>query len=173
MIYTHNRSTTFIYPLFEHLLKLKHFNLLESTYIIFKDYKPGMYFHILYKFEADHTEDGFMSYEAELTKNEHFISKEDVEGGHVLFTFLIPNALGFTVNLFLKGKYSQYPPHYKDLILQFWKKVYGNSGTSKLSKIFNKSEDLRKELEREYDGEIPKGAELASIWNEELEHITI
>lgn len=151
------KSYTYILPMMEYFTDVRKRNLV-NTFVGARDF-PELTNHIflLYKFHG--TKD-FVLYEEELEQCTLFHSKYDPDSSHVMFVFNVPEDYQEVYDLYLKGKYSEFPKDYKVQIFKFHDIV---DSSHRVAKVLFKHPDLKEELEDRIGVDIPKGQEVSSI----------
>ena len=157
------KSFTYILPLMDYFVNVRKRNLV-NTYVGSKD-KLELTNHIflLYKFHG--TKD-FILYEEKLEKSSIFHSKYDPDKTHVMFVFSVPEDYQDIYDLYLAGKYSEFPQDYK---IQIFKFHNINEATHRVAQVLFKHPDIREELEERLGVELPEDVEVSSVPDMELE----
>lgn len=149
-----NKSKTYLLPYINEYVCIKFFEKLENTYISFNDeYKICLRYSYSGKKE-------FTEYEKELESNIYYEKTIDINKKEVLYIFNIPEELFSTLDLFVSGKYSYLPK--KELLINFLIKNFGLTLNSKIIKVINRDEQIKRELEEELNVKIPDGQDLSS-----------
>lgn len=149
-----NKSKTYILPFINEYIPLKFFKDIINTYLFYEDsYK----FCIKYKFSGKKE---FTDFERELERNPLYYKTIDINKNEVVYIFHIPIELMDIIDLFLEGKYSYIPR--KEVINEFFINKFNLPLNNKISKILNRDEDLRQELEEQLNVTIPEGLDLSS-----------
>jgi hypothetical protein len=171
-----NKTTTYIMPLLG-LLDLK---FSEKTSIeayeevrkyMYKTYLVNAYLsrtnsreiYLIYRFSDNPV---YIEFENIIKAHKEYIRKEDV-GDYVVFVFNIKEDFITEIEKFKEGLYSQFKPVFKKIIMQFHRSTI----ESTLYQILEKSEKLKKTIEMALSADLPDGAELDSLMNEEFEYI--
>lgn len=167
-----NKSNTYFLPLFDSYFRIKHFNLLQNTYLFYDDIGEDV-FCLLYKFDGRVTgsyqrRSGFTIYEQTIRNSELYLSEEDHDE-YVLYVFKIPDELIEAKHLLLDGKYSQLTEKQKQKIVGFIYHKYGNVPATQVNDILYKSAELKERLEEILKHKLSDNAELSSIINYEEE----
>lgn len=163
----YNKSKTYLLPLISELINLepKFFDYLINTYIFDSENKYTNCIFIEHKFNFKNPE--FTAYEHRMIDNQYFIDLIDIDD-RVVYIFKFPEEYMLEYNHFINGNYSKFQDDAKDLILEFYGKMYENNLNAlpfliKVKQILFKDEKLRKKLEEELKVEISKDAELSDI----------
>ena len=120
-------------------------------------------FYIKCKF--NYRDINFSKNESVFTDNELYLKSYSVED-EVLYEYKIPEEYIEDIARFIAGRYSELSEDYKLIIIQYWTDMFGHvpgfirKNIKKMKQVFDKSEDLRKELEKELGVSIDKGSEL-------------
>ena len=151
------KSFTYILPMLAYFVDIRKRNLV-NTYVGSKEH-PELANHIflLYKF---HGTKEFILYEEKLEQCSIFHSKYDPDTNHVMFVFNVPEDYQDIYDLYLKGKYSEFPQDYK---IQIFKYHNITDSSHKVAKVLFKHPDLREELEERLGVEIPENQEVSSV----------
>jgi len=123
---------------------------------------------MVYKFSG---KKNFLDYESELMANEYFIETLDIDHDKVLFVFEMPEEMFEVVDLFLDGKYSYLPE--KDKIKQFLKYHYKLPKNHRIFHILDRTDILRKALEKDLKVSIPFDLDLSDPPDKELEEFKL
>lgn len=154
-----NRSSTYILPFIVNNRKDiswdKYFMNCYTGTENDKDYGQYIYIHLRYKpiTECEKIENLLVS-------NNNFLDSRNTDKQYTLYKFSIPEKFKKDFDLILESKFSKISDEAKIKICLF----HNASKESRLYKIFQKDENLRKELEEELETEIPKGLELSNLF---------
>ena len=172
-----NKSKTYLLPLISELinLDLKFFKYLKNTYIFDSDNEYNDCIFIYHDFNFKNPE--FTAYEHKLIKNEYFIDLIDVDD-KVIYIFKFPEEYMHEYNCYINGKYSEFGIDAKELILEFWTKVYNNNPNAipfliKVKQILFKDEKLRKIIEKDLGVKLDSNSELGEYCNKKNETINL
>lgn len=164
----YNRSKTYLFPLLTLFISFEeeHFNLLKNTYLFDSEgkYKNCIFLEHDISFKLpEHTK-----YEHRLVDNPHFVDLIDCSDNKVIYIFKFPQDYMREYNLYLDSKFSLFSEDAKDVILNFWKKIYGKTVPGvkfimKVKQILYKEESLRKELEKKLSVVLDRNAELCEF----------
>lgn len=157
------KTSNFILP----VLFLNRFNkdfflydiFFENCFINKNNFKELILF---YRFSASPL---FLQFEKIINTHPQFIKKIDIDPYHICIIFKIPDEYSDAVDLFLEGKYSKLPEGLKKDIMKFFN--YKSDGD--MAQILSKSPLRRKQLELEFEAEIPSSVELYEIPNKDVE----
>jgi len=160
----YNKSKTYLLPLLSEIIDFdkKFFEHLENVYIFDDKNKYKDCILILHDFSFKNPE--FTSYEYKFTNNELFIDLVDIND-KVLYIFKFPKEYMKEYNLFKEGKYSKFGKDAKELILEFFTKIYfGNINAVnfllKIKQILFKDNKLKREIEDSLNVKLSNDAEL-------------
>lgn len=148
------KSKTYLLPYINDYIEIKFPGRLKNTYISFNNEYA---FCLRYEYSGKKE---FVNYERELENNKYYKSTYDINKKEVLYVFDIPEELFDIVDLFVSGKYSYMPN--KEKVIGFLMKNFGLSLESKIVKILNRDEALKKEIEDQLNVKIPIGMDLSS-----------
>lgn len=157
-----NKSKTYVLPYVDEFIKIRFFDLLNNTYLF---YNNEYSICLRYDYSGKRS---FAEYEKELQGNKYYRSTIDISKREVMFVFDIPEELYEVIDLYTSGKYSYLPN--KEHLLGFLKENFGLTTNSKITKIINRDDELRKEIEEELNVRIPKGQDLSSKPDLDNEH---
>lgn len=145
-----NKSKVYFTPLFNEVVPIAYFNLLQNTYFWYDDFKEET-FCLLYKFDGRvkgkfQKRSGFTVYEqTELTQSKLFKGYRDF-GEYVIYEFELTDELLDYRNILLEGKYSKLSEKAKQTILSFSGEVYGPNEKNHIKKVLYKDEELLQEV---------------------------
>lgn len=160
-----NKSKTYVLPLLCQWININNKNrgFITNTYMFTnRDLRIGK-FYIKCKFNYRNKD--FTKNESVFTDNELYLRSYSV-GEEVLYEYKIPAEYEDDISNFIAGKYSKLSDDYKLMIIEYWTEMLGHvpgfiiNNIKKIKQIFDKSEDLRKKLEKELDVKIEPGSEL-------------
>lgn len=147
----YNKSKTYLLPLLSELIAFedKFLPYLENTYMFDDENEFKECFYILHDFSFRNPE--FTSYEHRLTNNKLFVKHIDI-GNKVLYIFKFPEEYLHEYYCLRDSKYSKFGKDAKELILDYWTKMYGKSSAGinfilKVKQILFKEDKLKKEIE--------------------------
>jgi len=149
---TPNKTTTFLLP----LLDKSKLDLRFDTYFVnaFID-KEGKCLSLKYRFTGT---EQYKEFEKTLISNPMFVSHEDCDTYHVMYTFRIPKQFENDISNFMEGKYSLFSKTLRQRIMKF----YGGEDSVAIMQIIRQDEGLKQKLEEYLNISLPIGAELAS-----------
>ena len=167
-----NKSSTYFLPIFNKIVPIKYFHLLENSYFWYDSFNEET-FCLLYRFSGKikgefRSREGFVVYEQELRKNENYIGEMDY-GEYVIYKFNIPEELIQLKYTLLNGKYSHIPEEFKQIILSFITQHYGVHDATVLRMILYRDPEYREQLSNSLNFNIKENAELTSIIDIEKE----
>lgn len=149
----YNKSKTYLLPLLSEVIAFedKFLPYLENTYMFDSENKYEDCLLILHDFSFRNPE--FTAYEHRLTNNPLFVNHIDI-GNKVLYIFKFPEEYLHEYYCLKQSKYSKFGEDAKQLILDFWTKMYGKSSTGinfilKVKQILFKQDKLKKEIENQ------------------------
>lgn len=167
-MFSYNLSTTYILPLLLDYVDLKYDDYLASTFLKNElyDNNIGEFLYIVYNYNNSvGSNDGFPLYENELLDNKYVENIYDInDRKNTVVSFKIPDELADEVTKVITGAYSTLTKYSKNKILKYWVERYGAKNVLKLNQILTKSNELRLEMEVEYEGHIPEDAELGNLY---------
>jgi hypothetical protein len=114
-------------------------------------------FSVLYKWNG---KPEFTEWEAQLMEHHLFVGHEDYDE-LVLYKFKLPKNAQETLKLFMEGKYSSYTDQSKQAVKSFLEKR-GFLNAERIFRIMNLDEDIRLQMQRDTQTTIPKGSELST-----------
>jgi hypothetical protein len=162
-----NKSKTYLLPLLSEIVNLntEFIPYLNNTYLCDNQNRYENCFYILHNFNV--SDPKFTSYEHELINNELFVDMYDIND-QVLYVFQFPVEYLVEYNAFKNSKYSEFGSDAKELVLEFWAKVYRKNPNilpflTKVKSILFKEKQLKKKLEHELNIEIDNNAELGDL----------
>lgn len=170
---TPNRSKTYLLPLINEFLDLPyHLNhLFINTYVndLENKYEDCFFLHYRYALK----DPKFTKFEYELGKRNGYITHIDLKDNEVLYIFKFPEEFMYEYQMFKTGKYSRFRHDCKSLVLKYWNSKLSNATITKLKQIFDKSDILRKEMERTLKIKLTSDDELGEMMDETKETINI
>lgn len=173
----YNKSKTYLLPLLSEVVDIdfKFFDYLQNTYIYDKEDTYQNCIFIKHRFDFKNPE--FTKYEYNFTNNQHFVDLIDKKE-EVIYIFKFPEEYLPEYNYYINGEYSKYAKDAKELILDFYGKLYNGSVNAlpfllKVRQILFKDEKLRKQLEKDLKIELHEEVELGSIMNKSEETIDL
>lgn len=150
-----NQSFVFLLPLFN----IRNTNVIVNTYLGNSKTAFDNKLYVLTEVRSD-----------EIENNIYLIDKYKTENGMFMYELKIPEHFENDYRHFLNGKYSKFSEKAKDAIIT--KIARSSAKASKDTIIYSilyKTEKRRKQLEKDLDVKLPADAELASIFNPDLE----
>lgn len=171
----YNKSKTYLLPLLSELIELdaRFFNHLINTYIYddSSTYKKGDHFYILHDFSFKNPE--FTAYERKITNNQYFVDLIDIDN-KVLYIFKFPEDYKKEYDYFKEGKYSKFGTDAKNIILNFFGKVYSGNLNAvafllKVKQILFKDKKLKEQIEKDLKVILSTEAELTDIMDKDNE----
>ena len=159
------KSSTYILPLFDQIIKFKHLNFMIGSFLY--NNKDDKSFSVLYKFSG---KEFFSEYEHQIMNHHLFIGHEDYDE-YVLWKFKVPRIIAPIIELFIQGKYSEFPIEAKDSIESFIEKR-GFNNSKRVRMILDKHKDMREELSTKLKAKIPITNELSEAPNLERENFS-
>jgi hypothetical protein len=152
-------------------INIRYIDKLLNTYVFLEDYDRELII-LSYNIDIKHNFD-YDDFINDIKASELYIENILIKDKSINFVFKIPDKYIDDYNLFTTGKYSKINKGTKMLILNTLTDKYGlTHGSKTLHKVRDVlycGEDLRKELEAEFNMVIPKDWELSSIINTEDE----
>lgn len=116
------------------------------------DYGSSIY--LLYQWDGSKA---FTEFEEALKNHPWYAGREEPDKYHTMYEFCIPDDQS-DLQKIIQGQYSHISDSSKERILKF----HGANTDSKLSKILNRDDGLRRALERKYEIVVPEGCEVFS-----------
>jgi len=182
-----NISTYFVYPLLD--IPSYYSSFLKDTYLYsfnFPNYKNKKVIFLLYKFLEIDSKNGleenyhYLQLNDFLNKNDNFFSNynlkdyyseelKNIKDDYICYIFNIPNKFKNDYDCFLKGEYSKFSLSAKERITE----KYNYSLWGDICKIFKKDKNRKIWLEDYLDVNLPDGAELGALYEEDKETLTI
>jgi len=114
--------------------------------------------HLLYRFNGDRA---YADFEESLKLREDFVSADDTDKYHVLYTFKLPKESAEDVELIMNGKYSRVSEKHKAKILEF----HGSSKLKPTGQILYRCEKRRLSIESKINGNIGPEGELLDMFD--------
>lgn len=165
----YNKSKTYLLPLLSEVVDInfKFFDYLQNTYIFDKENQYQNCIFVKHKFNFRNPE--FTHYENNLVNNQYFIDLIDKDE-EVIYIFKFPEEYLPEYNYYINGQYSKYAKDAKELILDFYGRLYNGSANAlpfllKVRQILFKDEKLKKQLEKDLNVELNENAELGDAMN--------
>ena len=162
-----NKSKTYLLPLLSEVVEfdLKFYKYIKNCYIFDNLGKYEDCVFLLHDFNFKNPE--FTAYEHKLIKNEYFVDLIDIDN-YVVYIFKFPKEYIAEYNHFINGKYSKFGVDAKELILQFYTKIYRNNPNAvkfllTTKQILFKEKALKNKLEKDLKVELDEEAELSDI----------
>lgn len=147
-----NTSKTYFLPYMSDYIPIKYPTKILNTYLFYEnEYK----FCLLYTFSGKKS---FIDYETELMNNEYFYKAIDIHPDKILYVFDIPGELYEILDLFIQGKYSYLPR--KEKIKEFLILNFNLTRDHKIFHILDRTDELKKQMEKELNIVIPEGLDL-------------
>ena len=172
-----NKSKTYLLPLLSEVvdLDLRFYKHIKNCYIFDDLNKYEDCIFILHDFNFKNPE--FTAYEHKLIKNPHFMELVDVDN-FVIYIFKFPKEYIKEYNFYKEGKYSQFGTDAKELILEFYTKVYKNNPNAvnfllTTKQILFRNKILKRKLEKKLNVKLDDNAELSDIINIEDETLAL
>lgn len=173
-----NRSKTYLLPLLLDVLDvdLRFINMVENTYLFEESGKYDNCIFVEIIFAFDNPE--FIKFEHSLKDSYLFRDKIDIDSNKVIFIYDFPTDYMSEYLYYLEGKYSKFSKAAVDVILNYYRNIYKEKRfvvefLIRLNQIFNKDDNLRKELELSLKTKIKPGSELTDIMDFEKELINL
>lgn len=173
-----NRSKTYLLPLLLDVLDvdLRFINMVENTYLFEESGKYDNCIFVEIIFAFDNPE--FIKFEHSLKDSYLFRDKIDIDSDKVIFIYDFPTDYMSEYLYYLEGKYSKFSKAAVDVILNYYRNIYKEKRfvvefLIRLNQIFNKDDNLRKELELSLKTKIKPGSELTDIMDFEKELINL
>ena len=169
----YNKSKTYLLPLLSELVYIdKQFlPFLENTYMLDDINKYNNCLYLWHRFDFKNPE--FTKYEDKLTNNELFVDLHDFDD-RCLYVFKFPEEYLKEYDLLLNSKYSEFGEDAKELIIEFWLKIYSNNPKivtfiNRVKQILYKEKELKKEIEKNLKVKLDNKSELGEYVNIEDE----
>lgn len=161
-----NKSHTYLLPLISEVIDIdnKFLPMLKGTFIGVEDTNFENSVALLFDFSFKVPECTY--FENKIKDNMYFKKLYDLNN-EVLYVFDFPEEYLKEYSLFKLGKYSQFNDDAKELILEYWYRVFKGSKQAieflvSTKQILFKDEKLRRKLEKELNVSIEEDAELSS-----------
>lgn len=170
---TPNRSKTYLLPLLNEFIQLPQDlnHLFINTYVNDSQDEFENCLFLLYHYDIKNPK--FTKFEYELSKKEGFLTHIDLKDNQIIFIFKFPEEFIYEYNLFKNGKYSRFRHDCKALIINYWNSKLSQGAINRLKQIFDRSDNLRKELERTLGIKLSSEDELSEGYNDIKETINI
>jgi hypothetical protein len=148
----YNKSKTYLLPLISEIIDIdpKYIDHLENTYMEDSkgEYKNCIFIYQKFNFKNP----DFTKYENKLVNNELFVKLID-KGEYTIYIFKFPEEYLPEYEFLKQSKYSWFGNDAKQLIIRFWKELYGQTPVggrvvTKIKQILYKDKILKKELEK-------------------------
>lgn len=173
----YNKSKTYLLPLLSELIGFdkRFFSYLDNTYIYDDLGKYKNCIFILHDFSFKNPE--FTNYENEITNNEYFIDLIDIND-KVLYIFKFPEEYMHEYNNFKVGKYSNFKLDAKELILEYYERIYKHNINAinfliKTNQILFRDKKLKLKLEKKLNVSLNNDSELDDIIKKDNETFNI
>lgn len=147
-----NKSKTYLLPLISEIVNIdkQYLPYLNNTFMLDSENKYENCLYILHDFDLSNPK--FTTYEHHLINNELFMDMYDI-GNQVLYVFKFPEEYLHEYNCLKNSKYSEFKDDAKELILEFWTIMYGNTPNAiafltKVKDILFKTTKYRQKLEQ-------------------------
>lgn len=147
-----NKSKTYLLPLLSEIVNIdkQYLPYLNNTFMVDSENKYENCLYILHDFDLSNPK--FTTYEHHLINNELFMDMYDI-GNQVLYVFKFPEEYLHEYNCLKNSKYSEFKDDAKELILEFWTVMYGNTPNAiafltKVKDILFKTTKYRQKLEQ-------------------------
>lgn len=147
-----NKSKTYLLPLISEIVNIdkQYLPYLNNTFMVDSEDKYENCLYILHDFDLSNPK--FTTYEHHLINNELFMDMYDI-GNQVLYVFKFPEEYLHEYNCLKNSKYSEFKDDAKELILEFWTIMYGNTPNAiafltKVKDILFKTTKYRQKLEQ-------------------------
>tara|TARA_R110002126_G_scaffold185701_2_gene334224 strand:+ start:1295 stop:2101 length:807 start_codon:yes stop_codon:yes gene_type:complete len=150
-----NKTSTFILPMLGYNKSIFKWDTSLMNCFVEVDGQPETddELHLWYRYIPSVEMESFEDF---LTKHPMYLDMKDLDKHHALYRFSIPEEYVPDYKLIKKGRYSKITDLSKKRILDF----HSSSIDKPLGKILYKAEDRKKSLEKQFDVEIDKDAEL-------------
>jgi len=151
-----NKSKSYILPLLDDYVKLKHVREVNNCYLFLEGDENK---YIIIEYKKNNLED----YLIELRNNQYFIDIVEKEDFYIIL-FKVPDGIKEDYNKFIEGKFSKI--YNKDKIIKFLMTHYSSSefkAIQRIKQVLYRDRALKEELEYTLDVLIPENAELSSI----------
>lgn len=150
-----NKTSTFILPMLGYNKSIFKWDTSLMNCFVEVDGQPETddELHLWYRYIPSVEMESFEDF---LTKHPMYLDMKDLDKHHALYRFSIPEEYVPDYKLIKEGRYSKITDLSKKRILDF----HSSSIDKPLGKILYKAEDRKKSLEKQFDVEIDKDAEL-------------
>lgn len=155
-----NKSKTYLLPLISEIVNIdkQYLPYLNNTFMLDNENKYENCLYILHDFDLSNPK--FTTYEHHLINNELFMDMYDI-GNQVLYVFKFPEEYLHEYNCLKNSKYSEFKDDAKELILEFWTIMYGNTPNAiafltKVKDILFKTTKYRQKLEQSLSSKTQK-----------------
>ena len=155
-----NKSKTYLLPLISEIVNIdkQYLPYLNNTFMVDSENKYENCLYILHDFDLSNPK--FTTYEHHLINNELFMDMYDI-GNQVLYVFKFPEEYLHEYNCLKNSKYSEFKDDAKELVLEFWTVMYGNTPNAiafltKVKDILFKTTKYRQKLEQSLSSKTQK-----------------
>lgn len=171
---TPNKSKKYLLPLLSEFIYIDNeiMDNLINTYIFDKKQEYKNCIFLLFKYAIKNPK--FSIFEHKISKIEGYKATYDLENNMVLYVVKFPKEYMSEYNHFKNGKYSEYDDDAQEIIKNFLiDQGVSNNFIKKIKDIFNKSETLKKQIEKDLNVTLPANSELEDIMEPNKETIDI